>query len=141
MKNTENGTAGLLAASPRYLRPVSEQDREIVRRIARGDDRHDMSHELRISLAVIKGAEERVEREREARELLAADPQSIEGLYLSGQLPPRAYHATRWHSSDWECSEIKRLSDVAALGRQHWFRLTGLHTHWGRSPLSKSTDC
>jgi hypothetical protein len=120
MHSPENWTAGFPAARTNYLRPVSEQDREIVRRINRGDDRHDISHELHISLAVIKGAEERVERECEAEALLAADPESLEGLYLSGVFPSRAYYAARWHSRDWEGPEIKRLSDVAACGRSHW---------------------
>jgi hypothetical protein len=116
----QDTAAGNPAASPRYLRPISEQDREIVRRIDRGDDRLDIGHELRIGLATIKGSEKRVKREAKARELLAADPQSIDGLYLSGQMPGHAMSYFRFHTSYWETPEIRRLSDVAALGRLHW---------------------
>jgi hypothetical protein len=129
MHSPENGTAGKPAASNHYLRPASEQDREIVRRIDHGDDRHDISHELRISLASIKGAEERVERETRARELLAGDPQSLEGLYLSGQLPGRVQSAFRFHHSTYLAEPIERLSDIAALGRRFVSRLPDMGAH------------
>lgn len=134
LEQMENGTAGQPAGPYNFARQPSERDREIVRRITAGEEPQKVRQEFGISYAVQQGAFRRVERQQKGLTLLASDPQHLEGLYLSGQLPSRTWWAVRRHSNDWEGPEVKRLSDIAALGRVHW-----CYSHQHHGPASVVT--
>jgi hypothetical protein len=109
------------------MKPLSERDSAIMARHAAGSSIREIADAMNVSKATVRRIVEHVGPVHAlGRELLAADPESLSGLGLTGASSQRACGAIANAPYKVDVPDTERLSDVAAQGRKFVARFPGI---------------
>src|SRR5688572_3160186 len=102
-------------------RRPTKQDRAMVARREAGATRKAIAEEFGVPVSQVSGAEWLVRREKRGQELLAVDPEGLEGFHLIGDLEWRAWDTA--YSLNYHFREnivMERVGDLVGAGRTYF---------------------
>jgi hypothetical protein len=109
------------------MKPLSERDSAVLAQHEAGATLQEIAMALGLKYATVRRVVEHVGPiHAKGREMLAADPESLEGLRLTGGVSERVYSAIANATYKIDVPDMERLSDIAAQGRECVARFPGV---------------